>query len=289
MDEVVPGGTAPSGERLRTARDIPPDVLRDQLQRAIGAGELRLHYQPIIHLGTDHPVGVEALLRWEHPELGLLLPRDFLPLAEREELIRPVGYWVLDEACRQVTTLPHRGRPPITVAVNLSLQQVTDRRLGQSVERALSANGCDPALLCFEVNAAALADPSSAGVLRHLQELGTALSLDEFGIGDSSLSKLKQVPANALKIHSSFVRDLASDSYDAAIVASIVSLAREVKVQSIAEGVETTEQLFWLRKLGADEAQGYALARPMAADDLLGWLSRRPGGRREHLPNWNAS
>lgn len=289
MDDVVPGEAAPTGERLRSARDVPPADLARQLRHAIDADELRLHYQPIINLTTDHAISVEALLRWEHPDLGLLQPRDFLPLAEREGLIRAAGYWVLDEACRQVMTLPQRGRAPITVAINLSLQQLTDRRLAQTVERVLSDNSCDPGRLCFEVNAAALSDPSSAGVLRHLQELGTALSLDEFGIGDSSLTKLKQVPANALKIHSSFVRELATNSYDAAIVASVVSLAREVKVQSIAEGVETTEQLFWLRKLGCGAAQGYALARPMDAADLTGWLSRRPGGRREHLPNWHAT
>ncbi|MHB8340019.1 MAG: EAL domain-containing protein, partial [Mycobacteriales bacterium] len=247
-----------------------------QLRAGIERGELRLHYQPKVALDSDRLVGVEALVRWAHPERGLLPPAEFVPLAERSGLIGALGSWVLTEACRQATDWAerHRGSPPITVAVNLSARQF-DRSLAANVAEALARAGTDPQLLCLEVTESLLmADVGAAATtLGELKALGVAVSVDDFGTGYSSLAYLQRLPLDEVKIDKSFVTGLGTNPEDTAIVAAVVAMAHALALTVVAEGVETEDQLGRLRGLGCDYAQGYHLARPQPAagiDELLG-------------------
>lgn len=242
-------------------------ALESQLHTAIEHGELRLHYQPKIHLPTGRVMGMEALLRWEHPELGLLQPADFVPLAEESGLIVPVGEWALHEACRQNQEWVRAGFEPLVVAVNLSLRQFQHQRIEDVTARILRSTGLDPCLLELEVTESlAMHDPEAVrATLLDLRELGVTCSIDDFGTGYSGLSHLTGFAIDKLKIDKSFVATIDTDR-EAPIVVAVVALARGLGLEVVAEGVETTEQLERLRELGCDEMQGFLFSRPVPAE-----------------------
>jgi diguanylate cyclase (GGDEF)-like protein len=245
------------------------------LRRAIAENELRLHYQPKVMLADDRVAGVEALLRWQHPERGLVGPGEFIELAERTDLIVPVGAWVLREACRQTADWLRHGRPAggFITSVNVSARQFSPE-LVRIVHGALTESGLAPEALCLEVTETVLINDVAAGlsILRDLSTIGVRLSIDDFGTGYSSLSYLKQLPVDELKIDQSFVAGLGTDPNDTAIVAAVIAMAQALDVAVVAEGVETTDQLDQLRTLGCEQAQGYLFARPQAPDAISAML-----------------
>ena len=259
------------------------------LHRALERDELVLHYQPIVDLGTDRIVGVEALLRWAHPRRGLLAPAAFLGLAEESGLIVPIGRFVLETACRQLVAW-EEGRSerggPLAVNVNVAARQLADPTLAQAVASVIAATGIDPGAVCLELTEHTLMYDTAATsrVLAALQGHGVKLSIDDFGTGYSSLSYLKRFPVASLKIDRSFVDGLGSDAEDTSIVETIVKLAHSMGVATVAEGVETTAQLEAARSLGCDFAQGYLLGRPMPAAALGAWLSDVTASWRELSP-----
>ena len=233
-----------------------------ELRHAIERDELLLHYQPIVALADGSVRGLEALVRWEHPERGLVPPGDFIPLAEESGLIVPLGRWVLGEACRQAAAWSSVG-----VAVNVSTRQLVDRRLVTDVADILSRTGLDPARLTLEITETLIMErlESSLELLHQLKALGVRLSLDDFGTGYSSLSYLERLPLDVLKLDRSFVSGLDRGEDEPAIVAAIIEMGRALGVTVIAEGVETEEQLERLRGLGCAYAQGFHFARPQPA------------------------
>ena len=257
-------------ERLRIESD-----LRNALER----NELLLHYQPQVDLHTGRVLGVEALLRWQHRELGMVPPGRFIGLAEETGLIVPIGAWVLQTACRQLKQWQEEGLGPLRVAVNLSARQFGQKDLVESVAEILVETGLDPACLEIELTEGlVMTDVERAiGVLRNLKFLGVKLSIDDFGTGYSSLSYLKRFPIDVLKIDQSFVRDITIDAEDAAIAAAIISLAHSLKLQVIAEGVETEAQLTFLRRHNCDQMQGYYFSRPVPAAELQQMLKTGAG------------
>jgi diguanylate cyclase (GGDEF)-like protein len=263
-------------------------ALENQLHGAIERGELRLHYQPKIHLATGRVMGMEALLRWEHPELGLLQPSSFIPLAEETGLIVPIGEWALEEACRQNQEWSRAGFEPLVVAVNLSLRQFQHERIEDVTARVLRNTGLDPMLLELEVTESlAMQDPERImATLADLKGLGVKCSIDDFGTGYSGLSHLMGFPIDKLKIDKSFVATLDTDR-EAPIVVAVVALARGLGLEVVAEGVETTEQLERLRELGCDEMQGFLFSRPVPPqifEQLLMLEAVAPGPGRLAAP-----
>ena len=257
-------------------------VARDALARALAEGELRLFYQPKIDLVTDRIAGVEALLRWQHPDRGMVPPLDFIPLAEESGLIIPIGAWVIEEACheaaRWVRTFP--GRPALVVSVNVSVRQF-GRDLVGVVKRALSESGTQASSLCLEVTESLLVEDVEASIilLRDLAALGVAVSIDDFGTGYSSLSSLKRFPLDELKVDKSFVDGLGTDADDTAIVAAVIAMAHALGLHVVAEGVETAEQLHRLRTLGCEQVQGYYFAPPGPPDAIDGLLHAEASDR----------
>ncbi len=250
--------------------------LRNGLHRAQERGELALHYQPQFDLSSGAVIGVEALLRWRHPERGLIPPARFIPVAEDSGLIEPIGVWVLSEACRQAVAWQRAGLPGLTMAVNLSAVQFKRGDVEQSVLRALEESGLSPQLLELELTESILIQ-NAEGVLaslKRLKQIGVKLSIDDFGTGYSSLSYLKRFDIDKLKIDQSFVRDLGKDEDDAAIVRAVIQMAHSLSLKTIAEGVETGEMLDSLCRYGCDEAQGYHFARPMPATEMTEFLRR---------------
>ena len=241
-------------------------TLEADLHRAIARGEFRVHYQPIIRLACGSIAEMEALVRWQHPRRGLLSPGAFVPLAEQTGLIRPIGQWVLDEACRQTRRwhLANPHRPPIGVSVNLSTRQFEQPDLVEKIGRTLETSGLDPAYLKLEITeAVAVGDAELAvATLWMLKGLGLKLAIDDFGTGYSSLSYLKRFPVDTLKIDRSFVSGLGLYPEDGAIVGAIISFANALGLTVTAEGIETAEQLALLRTLGADYGQGYFFGKP---------------------------
>jgi len=248
--------------------------IRNGLRRALDRNQFVLHYQPQIDLRSGAVTGVEALIRWNLPEMGMMAPNRFIPVAEESGLIVPIGDWVLREACRQAVAWRRAGLPVMTMAVNLSAVQFRRGDIEQSVVHALEETGLDPTLLELELTESILIQnvDSLRATLSRLKTLGVKISIDDFGTGYSSLSYLKRFDIDKLKIDQSFVRDLATDPDDAAIVRAIIQMARSLNLRTIAEGVETPEILQQLRDFACDEAQGYHFARPMPADELANFL-----------------
>jgi len=246
-------------ERLRLEAD---------LRKAIERNEFLLHYQPQVCLQTGRIVGMEALIRWNHPELGMVPPDRFIRLAEETGLIVPIGNWVIRTACKQNKVWQEAGLGQFRIAVNLSARQFGELDLVQSITAILAETGLDSLYLEVELTESlVMADVEhTIGILRDLKALGLHLSIDDFGTGYSSLSYLKRFPIDVLKIDQSFVRDITVDSDGAAIVKSIISLAHNLRLQVIAEGVETEEQLAYLRENDCDQMQGYYFSRPLAAE-----------------------
>ncbi len=245
--------------------------LLQELRRAIQRDELVLHYQPKFPANGQALIGAEALVRWQHPELGLLSPDTFIPVAERSGLILPLGDWVLDRACAQLRQWHDAGYPDWSMAVNLSPLQFASSSLLDTVRRTLEKHALDPRHLTLEVTeTTAMKDvEASLQILHGLTAMGVNISIDDFGTGYSSLLYLKRMPATELKIDRAFVRDLEDNAEDAAIVSSIIALGRSLQLQIVAEGVETDGQRQYLSDLGCDLLQGYHLGRPVAADAFL--------------------
>ncbi len=249
-------------------------TFENDLRRALERDEFELHYQPKVRVRDGAITGMEALLRWRHPQKGLVAPGEFIPLAEETGLIIPIGEWVLTEACAQNKAWRDRGFAGLRVAVNISGVQFRQKDLLKSIEEALYESRLAPDNLELEVTeSVVMQDAARAeGVLRKLGEMGVHISIDDFGTGYSSLSYLKRFPIHTLKIDRSFVRDLPGNSDDASIVSAIVALGHNLRLKVVAEGVESEAQLKLLRSLGTDEFQGYLRSKPLSAGDFERFL-----------------
>jgi diguanylate cyclase (GGDEF)-like protein/PAS domain S-box-containing protein len=248
--------------------------LKNGLRRALSKGEFVLHYQPQIDLTSGAVVGAEALIRWNHPEQGMVAPNRFIALAEDSGLIVPMGDWVVHEACRQAVAWRVAGMQPLVMGVNLSAVQFKRGDVEQTVLHALAQSGLDPHYLELELTESILIHNTDQvlATVKRLKALGVKLSIDDFGTGYSSLSYLKRFDVDKLKIDQTFIRDLATDADDEAIVFAIVQMARGLNLKTIAEGVETADILKRLKQFRCDEAQGYFFARPMPADAFAQFL-----------------
>ncbi|MCK0510184.1 putative bifunctional diguanylate cyclase/phosphodiesterase [Aromatoleum buckelii] len=242
--------------------------LERKLRGAVARGEFELWYQPQFDSRHGHLTGLEALVRWRHPQDGLIAPLRFIPLAEETGVIVEIGTWVLREACRQARQWLDAGLPEVRISVNLSVRQLREKCLVDTVSTTLAANGLRPGLLELEITESAVMDnPGEAvALLQALKDLGVRIAIDDFGTGHSSLSYLKLFPLDHLKIDRSFVSDIEHDANDAMIVAAAVSLAHNLGLSVIAEGVESAVQVARLRELGCDELQGFHFSRPVTAD-----------------------
>jgi diguanylate cyclase (GGDEF)-like protein len=248
------------------------------LRRALEQDELRVHYQPRVNLASGEMVGAEALVRWQHPVQGMIPPGEFIELAENTGLIIQLGAWVIADVCRQQRAWIDAGLPVLPVAVNLSPRQFRETDLPQQVRRALQEHRLEARLLEMEVTESTLMEDvgEAMAMLNALKAIGIQLSLDDFGTGHSSLSRLRHLPIDHLKIDQSFVRNLTTDPADAAICNAIINLAHNLHMTVIAEGVETAGQANYLRQNGCDEMQGYLFAKPMASEDYAALLARKP-------------
>ncbi len=257
--------------------------IKSGLRRALAQGEFELHYQPQLELGSGRVIGAEAVIRWRDPERGLIPPDRFIPVAEESGLIVAIGEWVLHEACRQAMAWRAAGLPPLLLAVNLSAVQFRRGDVQHSVVDALRATGFDPQLLELELTESTLIRDTEnvLASVRQLKQLGVKLAIDDFGTGYSSLSSLKRFDIDKLKIDQGFVRDLASDPDDAAIVRAVIQMAASLNLRTLAEGVEDAATLAQLRAFGCDEAQGYHFARPMRAPAFAEYLRVHLQTRRE--------
>jgi diguanylate cyclase (GGDEF)-like protein/PAS domain S-box-containing protein len=251
--------------------------LESEMRKAIANNEFVLYYQPKITIADGLLSGVEALIRWQHPTKGLLFPGEFIPLAEDSELIIPIGEWVLKTACSQFYSWKNEGIGTIPIAVNLSQTQFKQKYLLQTITRILSSMGMDSRFLELEITESAIMqnEREAGTMLRGLKALGIKLSIDDFGTGYSSLSALKRFTLDCLKIDRSFIMDLNLDRDDRALVSAIIAMAHSLGLRVIAEGVETEEQLAFLRDQQCDMAQGYFISRPIPAQQLSQLLSER--------------
>lgn len=243
-------------------------ALETSLHRAIRQHEFLLYYQPRVDLRTGRISGVEALVRWNHPEMGLVPPARFIPLAEETGLIVPIGEWVLRTACAQNKAWQDAGLPPLRMAVNLSARQFRQENLIQMVADALAETGLDPRWLELELTESLLMERAeqSVSILRSLADMGIDIAVDDFGTGYSSLGYLKRFPITNLKIDQSFIRDIASDPDDAILVRTIITMAHGLGMKTVGEGVESLEQIDFLYRHGCEEVQGYYFSRPLTAD-----------------------
>jgi diguanylate cyclase (GGDEF)-like protein/PAS domain S-box-containing protein len=255
-------------------------ALENDLRRALERAELTLHYQPQLDLKTGDIIGFEALARWRHPERGMVPPAQFIPVAEDSGLINRLGEWVLEQACAQAEQWRRAGMPRLQVAVNLSAQQFRREGVAQTVASVLRQTGLPAHCLELEITESVIIQQAGEAVVKltELNEMDVQLSLDDFGTGYSSLSYLKRFPIDKLKIDQSFVRDISTDPDDAAIVTAIIAMAHSLGLEVIAEGVETAEQLAFLKLLGCDKAQGYYFSKPLPAEEfeslLRDWTPR---------------
>jgi diguanylate cyclase (GGDEF)-like protein len=250
--------------------------IETELRQALDHDELRVYYQPIIDTTTGLPRGVEALVRWQHPQRGLIAPLSFIPIAEETGLIIDLGRWVLEAACHQGAIWQRRFARPLKMFVNVSGRQIADPSFPPEVAEIVRRSGLQPGTLCLEVTESVLIDEAGATmtVLDQLAKDGVRLTLDDFGTGYSSLSHLKQFPLAGLKIDAAFTSGLGRTAADAAIVKSVVDLARALGLTVVAEGVETDEQLGHLRRLGCTRAQGYLFSRARRSEEIEGFLGQ---------------
>ncbi len=250
--------------------------LETALRLALERNEFILHYQPKQDLQNNQITGVEALVRWQHPQRGLVPPLEFIPLLEENGLIVPVGEWVMRAACTQAARWQAMGLPPMAVAVNLSPRQFRQKDLVGCIQNILHEVGLAPQYLELEITEGLLMDNSETNfaVLSGLKNMGVSIAIDDFGTGYSSLSYLKRFPINVLKIDRAFVNDISDDPNDAAIANAVIALGKSMHLSIVAEGVETPAQLDYLRTMGCDIAQGFLLSKPLPADALEAWLQQ---------------
>ncbi|MGB2940478.1 MAG: EAL domain-containing protein [Candidatus Dormiibacterota bacterium] len=242
-------------------------TLENDLRQGVADNQLRLHYQPEVDLTTGEVVGVEALVRWQHPRRGLIPPGEFILVAEDAGLITGVDDWVLNQAARQLSTWAAAGMPPINMAVNISGQELGSTDVVDRVRDAIGRSGIDPSRLEVEVTEGATVETSNAlEILRKLRQMGVRVAIDDFGVGYSMLSRLNDFPLDKLKIDGSFLAKVAGQDQDAPIVSGIIAMGHSLSLEVIAEGVETQDQLDFLRRAGCDQAQGFLLSRPVEAE-----------------------
>jgi diguanylate cyclase (GGDEF)-like protein len=244
--------------------------LESDLSHALERGELLLHYQPKVEITTGLITGTEALLRWKHPIRGLVPPTDFIPLAEETGLIVPIGEWVLATACAQNKLWQDQGMPKLGIAVNLSARQFSDSLLAAKLTRIIHASGIDPSSLELEITESVVMSQaeSAVTVLEQLKSIGVQIAIDDFGTGYSSLGYLKRFPIDTIKVARSFISDIPADAGDMKIARAIIAMAHALRIEVVAEGVETAEQLKFLCVQHCDAAQGYFLSRPLPADEV---------------------
>jgi len=257
-------------------------ALEAQLRHALELGQLQLAWQPRVAAAGGLPTGAEGLLRWQHPQLGLVPPSQFIPVAEETGLIVPIGAWVIEQACRQIAAWQREGLPAMTVAINLSARQLRDAGLIDTVRTQLARHRVPPGMLELELTESMVMDGAEHNLaqLHALRDLGVGLAVDDFGTGYSSLAYLSRFPIDKLKIDRSFVHDMITDPADRAITMAVIGLGHALGLKVVAEGVEEEAQAALLRESGCDELQGYLIARPMPAAELTAWLRRaRPALR----------
>lgn len=258
----------------RTAKNL---AMETDLRRSLERGDFVLHYQPQFDLKTGNLIGAEALVRWIHPQRGLVSPGEFIPLAEETGLIVPLGEQVLRTACAQAKAWHDGGLPPLPIAVNFSVRQFRHAAMMETVHRALEETGADPRWLDIELTESSIMKNPEAVIasLGELKRLGILVSVDDFGTGYSSLAHLKRFPIDVIKVDQSFVRNVTADANDAAIAAAIVTMAHTLGMRVIAEGVETEEQAAFLRARACDGAQGYLFSRPLPAAEFLKFVEEK--------------
>ena len=271
-----------SGEM--NARALERLTLENQLRRAVERNEFVLYYQPKVDIGSGKITGAEALVRWRHPELGIVSPDKFIHIAEETGLIVEIGQWVLRNACAQVSAWRQLGLPPLSVAVNVSSVQFKQRKVWHAVRGALAHSALSADQLVLELTESVLMENATDSIemLNELKDMGIKLAIDDFGTGYSSLNYLKRFPLDELKIDRSFVRELPSERDSLAIVGAIIALARELNLRVVAEGVETKEQLQFLRSRACDQYQGYLCSRPAPPEAFSILLRRRQSPRAEN-------
>ncbi|MDF0533982.1 EAL domain-containing protein [Shewanella sp. A32] len=250
--------------------------IRVGLRKALELNQFQLFYQPQLEMTTGKIVGAEALIRWFHPELGMVSPASFIPVAEASGLIVPIGNWVLQEACREVARWRDSGMSNPVVAVNLSALQFARGNIEQAVSDAVASAGITPQMLELELTESIMLHNTESvlATVKRLKQKGFAFTIDDFGTGYSSLQYLKSFAVDKLKIDQSFVRDITEDEDDAAIVRAIVQVAKGLGLKTIAEGVETAEAMALLAQYRCDEVQGYYLGRPMPARQFMAYLQQ---------------
>ena len=261
------------------ARAFKRMTVEMQLRGALERNELAVFFQPKIRADDGGIAGFEALVRWNHPDLGRVSPGEFIPIAEETGLIVPIGDWVLAQACRQLLAWDAAGHPPFRCAVNLSAGQFRAEKLSERLARVVAQNGLDPARIDLELTESILMEDADIAVrtLEDLKAHGFGIAVDDFGTGYSSLSYLKRLPIDVLKVDQSFVRDLPGDSEDAAIVRTVISMARSLGLHTVAEGVETEAQQAFLQAEGCDQLQGYLFSAPLPATEIDTWLKASAG------------
>jgi diguanylate cyclase (GGDEF)-like protein len=250
-------------------------VAEAELRRAIEAGEFRVHYQPLVSVGTGRVRGLEALVRWQHPVYGLISPEEFVPLAEQTGLIVPIGRWVLREACRQLKLWQdeHPSNPPLLLSVNVSARQFGQPNLAREILSTLQRSGLDPRHLILEITEGVMVhDASAVSALQELKGSGIRFAMDDFGTGYSNLSYVKRLPIGIIKIDRSYVRGLGDDAEDTAIVHATAAFAKALGLGLMAEGIENAEQLTLLREMGCELGQGHHFAKPLPGEEVPAFL-----------------
>jgi EAL domain-containing protein (putative c-di-GMP-specific phosphodiesterase class I) len=249
---------------------VERQFIEEGLRRAVARREFLLHYQPVVDLATGAITGAEALIRWMHPQRGLIPPLQFIPIAEDCGLIVSIGAWVLQEACAQARAWVDAGLPAMTMAVNASALEFRDENFLENLFSSLGDTGFDPRFLMVELTESLLMKHAEAAatILQALRQVGIQVGIDDFGTGYSSLGYLRKFPLDALKIDQSFVRQIATIGEDTAIVTAVIGMAQSLKLRIIAEGVETLEQIKFLQAHHCDEAQGYFFSRPVPAQQF---------------------
>ena len=260
-------------------------TLEHDLRRSIQLGEFELHYQPQVALDSGRLVGVEALIRWQHPTRGMVPPNEFIPVAERIGLIEELGKWVLRTACRQAVLWRESGLPQLRVAVNISGLHFRDGKIVAAVREVLEETALEPAGLEVEITETSVqTSDKTLDTFTSLKELGVRIAIDDFGTGYSCLDSLKRLPLDCLKVDRVFVNKLLDDQDDSVIVATIIAMSRAMRLASVAEGVETLEQVQYLSALGCNLAQGYYFSKPVAADQIPELIARNfmPEANQRH-------
>lgn len=248
--------------------------LESALRRAVDEGTFELHFQPKVATQSGDPSGMEALIRWNSPELGPVSPGKFIPMAEEHGLIVPIGQWVIREACRQMTRWDELGLPPLCCSVNVAAQQLETDDFESEIAEILKETGLDPCRLELELTERALMNDTARaiGILGRLRRQGCRVSLDDFGTGYSSLSYLNRIPLDVVKLDRSFILDVPSSEAQSTLVAALIELAKKLGLEVVAEGVELDAQWAFLCTTGCDHIQGFLFAKPMPSDELVHWL-----------------